>query len=40
MNKEKYKHTGLKLIRFRTGDVIFTSRINPCSENDEHEMNK
>ena len=40
MNKEKYEHTELEIIKFQTEDVITTSGINPYSEDDETELIK
>ena len=40
MNKEKYEHTELEIIKFQTEDIITTSGINPYSEDDETELIK
>lgn len=40
MNKEKYEHTELEIIKFQTEDVICTSGINPYSEDDETDLIK
>ena len=40
MNKEKYEHTELEIIKFQTEDIITTSGINPYSEDDETDLIK
>ena len=40
MDKEKYEHTELEIIKFQTEDVITTSGINPYSEDDETDLIK